>query len=158
MNNTSTLLAAAALAVTGCAALPPAALTLHAAGVQVYECRSADASARPDWAFVAPEADLYDAGGQRVGRHFAGPTWEAADGSRVTATVTARLPARSPDSIPELKLAARSDSAKGAFAGVTAIERVDTVGGAAPHEGCTAATTGTRVRVPYAARYVFFKA
>jgi len=53
-----------------------------AKGVQIYECREGS------WAFVAPEADLYDSpGGQVIGRHYAGPTWAAwrahASGSRI---------------------------------------------------------------------------
>ncbi len=60
------------------------ALTLDARGVQIYECRAvAGDPAKYEWAFKAPEADLFDAQGRKVGRHYAGPTWELADGSKV---------------------------------------------------------------------------
>jgi hypothetical protein len=160
----ATFLLAASLCVAACAdvhdELSPGpservAVVLRAAGAQVYRCRAADAPLRHEWVFVAPDADLYDAAGRRVGRHFAGPTWEAMDGSRVTAKVTGRAPARSEDSIPWLKLAARAER-DGLFGGVTMIQRLDTVGGAPPRDGCTAATVGQQLRVPYAAQYVFF--
>src|SRR5262249_19661944 len=55
--------------------------TLMAEGVQIYECRAkaGDAAARPQWALVAPEATLTDNKGTPVGKHYAGPTWEAND-------------------------------------------------------------------------------
>jgi hypothetical protein len=150
---------ALSLALQGCAesrqALQPrgderVAVVLQAAGVQVYECRGGA------WAFVAPEADLYDGTGRRVGRHFAGPTWESTDGSAVVGGVVARAPAASPDSIPWLLLSAKPRQTVGAFAKVTSIQRVDTVGGAPPSGGCDAANGGSQLRVPYAAQYVFF--
>jgi hypothetical protein len=42
-----------------------------------------------DWAFVAPEAELFDAQRRPVGKHYAGPKWERADGSKVAGTVKA---------------------------------------------------------------------
>ena len=73
--------------------LKPAAasssLRLAARGVQIYECRTApDPYSPAQWTLVAPEAELFDVGGQRVGRHFAGPHWEATDGSRIVSSVT----------------------------------------------------------------------
>src|SRR4051812_1629578 len=108
------LLLAGAAVLAACAQMrtpvdPPAGerqqLMLRAVGVQVYQCRANDKG--HEWTFVAPDADLYTAAGQRAGRHFAGPTWEALDGSRVAATVSARMPAGSPDTIPMLLLAAK---------------------------------------------------
>jgi hypothetical protein len=65
---------------------PPAneslAMIVAAKGVQIYECRAKkDQVAIYEWAFVAPEAGLFDARGNRIGRHYAGPHWEATDGS-----------------------------------------------------------------------------
>ncbi|MBG9389439.1 DUF3455 domain-containing protein [Caenimonas aquaedulcis] len=154
---------ALAVLASGCAQTPPALqpsqaelplLTLQAAGTQQYECRGA--ANGPQWTFVAPEADLYDATGERVGHHFAGPTWELRDGSRVTATVSARHQPKGADSIPWLLLAARHADTPDKLSAVTSIQRLDTVGGAAPAQGCTSATIGAVTRVPYAARYVFF--
>jgi len=162
----SIIVAAAALAVGACAEsrhnLQPSsaekvALTLHAAGVQVYQCRQTrDNPVQHEWGFVGPEANLYDGAGQRAGRHYGGPTWEAADGSKVMATVVGKVPAKSEDSIPWLLLAARPVSMQGTFGHVTSIQRLETVGGAAPTQSCSGQNAGETVRVPYAAQYVFF--
>ena len=66
------------------------AMIVPAKGVQIYECRVKKDQAGYEWAFVAPDADLFDARGNRIGRHYAGPHWEAADGSKVQAALTAR--------------------------------------------------------------------
>jgi hypothetical protein len=58
------------------------AMVVAAKGVQIYECRQVKNQADVyEWAFVAPEAELFDASGKKVGRNSAGPQWEAADGS-----------------------------------------------------------------------------
>src|ERR1700675_4387670 len=59
-------------------------LTAQAKGVQIYICSMDDAdSTRFKWTFVAPEAELFDEAGKKIGTHYAGPTWEALDGSKV---------------------------------------------------------------------------
>src|SRR6266404_2409481 len=64
------------------------ALVAPAKGVQIYECRPRrDQVGAFEWAFVAPEADLFDRRGAKIGRHYAGPHWEASDGSKVLGTV-----------------------------------------------------------------------
>ena len=98
MNYSSLLPAGAALLTAACASTPlvvpdtlrPAtsetlATTVGARGVQIYECR-ARKDGGVEWAFVAPDADLLDAQGTAIGRHGAGPYWQAADGSRVVGT------------------------------------------------------------------------
>jgi len=52
------------------------ALIAAARGVQIYECRARKGEAGYEWVFVAPEAELFDASGNRIGRHYAGPHWE----------------------------------------------------------------------------------
>src|SRR5207249_11774960 len=53
------------------------AIIVFAKGVQIYECRARkDQVGGYEWAFVAPEADLFDARGNRTGRHYAGPQWD----------------------------------------------------------------------------------
>ena len=97
----------------------PAGSTLYlealASGVQIYEC-----SRKPDstyeWAFKAPEATLTARSGQSLGKHYAGPTWEALDGSTAVGEVKAREPAPSPSAIPWLLMAAKSNSGSGTFA------------------------------------------
>ncbi len=129
--------------------------TLAADGVQIYECRAkaGDANAA-EWVFVAPEAQLVDGHGTLVGHHYAGPTWEAGDGSKVVGTVRAKLDAPEAGAIPWLLLATRSTGKPGLFAKVTSIQRVATHGGAMPATGCSPATLGEKARVPYKAEYV----
>ena len=134
-----------------------AVATVPAVGVQIYECRAAkDKPNQFEWAFVAPEADLFDRKGTRLGRHYAGPHWEALDGSRIVASLVERAPAPAADAIPWLLLAARPAGPQGRFSAVTSIQRVNTVGGIAPANGCAQATAGATARVPYSADYVFF--
>jgi hypothetical protein len=164
---------AAALLLAGCAGVPsqkpfvqvPASLmpgdhealvqVVPAKGEQIYECREVkDKPGSYDWSFVAPEAELFDAKGKRIGRHYAGPQWEAADGSKVQGSVKQRSDAPAAGSIPWLLLDAKSVGKEGAFSKVTSIQRVSTVGGVAPPGGCPLA--GYQVRIPYTADYYFF--
>src|SRR5438105_1875383 len=56
----------------------------YAIGVQIYVCtQSATDPTKFSWVFKAPEAVLYDADGNIVGIHYAGPTWETQSGSKV---------------------------------------------------------------------------
>ncbi len=130
---------------------------LAARGVQIYECRAAaDPNSPALWTLVAPEAELFDSQGQRVGHHFAGPHWEADDGSRIVGRVKARAEAPQRGAIAWLLLSASSVGARGRFSGVTQVQRIRTVGGAAPATPCTPGASGGPVRVPYSADYVFF--
>ena len=127
------------------------AMVVPARGVQVYECR-AKAGDKAQWAFVAPDAELFDIRGHRIGVHGAGPFWQAADGSRIVAKVKAK--ADSPaGAIPWLLLESSSTGPEGAFSRVTHIQRVNTTGGNAPARDCHA---GEQARVQYTADYRFF--
>lgn len=128
-----------------------------ARGVQIYECRAkADAPAGAEWAFVAPEAELLDAQGRTVGKHYAGPHWEAMDGSRIKGSVKAKADAPQAGAIPWLLLATQAAGPAGRYAGVTSIQRVQTVGGVAPASGCSTAELGRQTKVPYTADYRLF--
>src|SRR3954468_14887757 len=128
--------------------------TLWADGVQIYECRAKpDGKSAPEWAFVAPDANLADAGGVLVGHHYAGPTWEAGDGSKVVGMVKAKVDSTEPGAIPWLLLETHATGKPGLFARVTSIQRLATKGGAMPVAGCDATTIGKQVRVPYTAQY-----
>ena len=140
---------------------PPAneelAVIVFALGVQTYECRERKEQAGAwEWAFVGPEAELFDQRMTRIGRHYAGPHWEALDGSKVRGSVKASAEATRAHSIPWLLLTAKSVGPDGAFSKVTSIQRVDTAGGVAPGGGCSGASTGMRVGVDYLAYYYFF--
>src|SRR5205809_7020059 len=52
-------------------------MSFDAIGVQIYDCKATG------WVFRAPEATLYNPGGEEAGIHYVGPTWEANDGSSV---------------------------------------------------------------------------
>jgi len=133
------------------------AMIVPAKGVQIYECRAKkDQVGGYEWAFVAPEADLFDARGSRIGRHYAGPHWESTDGSKILGTVKERSDAPVANAIPWLLLAARSVGPEGSFSKVTSIQRVNTVGGVAPRAACSQATAGAPARIDYTADYYFF--
>ena len=128
-----------------------------AKGVQIYECRAKkDHAGAYEWAFVAPEADLFDGHGNRIGRHYAGPHWESSDGSKILGMVKERADAPAADAIPWLLLSAKSVGPAGSFSKVTSIQRVNTAGGVAPKTGCSQATAATPARVEYTADYYFF--
>ena len=132
-------------------------MIVAAKGVQIYECRAKkDPSGDYEWAFVAPEAELFDAAGSRIGKHYAGPTWESNDGSKTVGTVRENAAAPEADSISWLLLAAKSVGPEGAFSKVTNVQRLSTAGGVAPSAGCSKAVAGTRARVNYTADYYFF--
>lgn len=75
-------------------------LQVHAKGDQVYTCKS-DA-AQLTWTLKAPDAQLFDKDGKPFGKHSAGPSWEASDGSRVTGKAVANTLSPDADSIPWL--------------------------------------------------------
>jgi hypothetical protein len=160
---------AAAILAAGCttssiipAKLNPAAnesvtLIVPAKGVQIYECRASKTQPGAyEWAFVAPDAALFDTTGKQIGKHYAGPHWEAADGSKVVAKLVERADAPKAGDIPWLLLGAKSVGPEGDFSKVTSIQRVNTVGGVAPKAGCSQGNAGTPARIPYSADYYFF--
>jgi hypothetical protein len=164
----TTMMAAYAGAEAGIAAIPDAlrppagqvlALEARAAGVQIYECKaSKDDPAQFSWTLKAPEADLKDPSGKPVGKHYAGPTWEASDGSKVMGELVAKSDAPVIGAIPWLLLRAKSTSGSGIFSAIASIQRLQTSGGAAPAKGCDSSQSGKESRVPYSAVYRFYKA
>jgi len=121
--------------------------SLDAAGVQVYECT------KGAWTLKGPEASLVE-NGRQVGRHYAGPTWELDDGSKVKGTKVAgaNVDARS---VPWLLLRGEA-SGSGRLSGVSFVQRVNTNGGQPPEGSCTA--TDKTTPVPYTATYCFYAA
>src|SRR5438093_249712 len=141
----------------------PAGQTLSlvspATGVQIYECGAIKTEpARFEWVFRAPEADLFDVAGKKIGKHYAGPTWESNDGSKVVGDVKARDDGPDVSAIPWLLLSAKSTSGAGALGQTVSVQRVQTVGGNAPVGGCSPAQAGKEARVPYSATYYFYVA
>ncbi|HEV3427069.1 MAG TPA: DUF3455 domain-containing protein [Paraburkholderia sp.] len=141
-------------------ALQPAGVThvvasLKASGVQIYVCRR-DAANQLAWTFQAPQADLYDASGQLVVRHGAGPSWEAPDGSRITGKLLQHTANPDDDSaIPMLLLSSTNAGGPGLLSKVRYVQRLATHGGAAPAQACV--QEGEEGRSPYIAEYVFLE-
>ena len=173
-NPCTTAMASLAAILAGCAAsnvgtnplVPenlrvPAGQTLSlvspATGVQIYECGALKTEPpRFEWVFKAPEAELFDLSGKKIGKHYAGPTWESNDGSKVAGEVKARDDGPAATAIPWLLLAAKSPSGNGVFSRTQSIQRVQTVGGKAPAGGCNQAQVGKEARVGYTATYYFY--
>ena len=156
-------LAASAVGASGAAAqkLPDAVAAkdesvvarVHAEGAQIYNCK-AGANGKLTWEFREPIATLIR-DGKTVGRHYAGPTWEMADGSIVVGKVIGRAPADGNSDIPLLKLEVTEHrGGKGELSEVTAVQRLETIGGVL--EGpCDEA--GEFESQSYAADYIFLK-
>jgi Protein of unknown function (DUF3455) len=127
---------------------------VHAKGDQIYSCKADGAQA--GWTLKAPEARLFDKDGKTFGKHFAGPSWEASDGSLVVGKAAANVASPDADSIPWLLVKVVSHAGDGVLTRVTSIQRINTKGGKAPASGCDAGHAGQEVRVPYSADYLFF--
>jgi len=162
---TPVCLAASMLVLAACTGVPTALKPegrqhaterVAARGVQIYECRALPNAAGTSWVFVAPEAELLDARGNVTGKHYAGPHWEALDGSKIVGAVKARSDAPQAGAIPWLLLSAKSVGGPGRYAGVTSVQRIHTAGGIAPAKACDSGTLGAIERVPYTADYVLF--
>jgi hypothetical protein len=127
-------------------------LTLHAEGVQIYQCKPGPGG-KPTWTLREPIASLMR-DGVTVGRHFAGPTWELADGGRVQGQVAGRAPGATSADAPWLKLDVTGREGGGLLGEATVIQRVHTHGGAL-EGGCE--TPGALRGDAYSADYVFLK-
>ncbi len=95
-------------------------------GVQIYNCKArADDPSKFEWSFKAPEANLTNEHGEKIAKHYAGPTWEANDGSKVVGEKKAETPAPRPGAVPWLLLKAKTNEGTGTFARVNTEARVD---------------------------------
>ena len=134
--------------------------TFFAEGVQKYKARVKAGSVPEtlEWAFVAPQADLFDAINKFVGTHSAGPNWQLTGGADIIfgQAYTPPKTAPSPDanSIDWLLLMVKDGtSPTGLFATVSYIQRIATKGGKAPTT--LPLTINDTVEVPYTAVYRF---
>jgi hypothetical protein len=141
--------------------------SLHAVGTQDYRCTATAGEAGADptfaWVFVAPVADLFNSCGVNVGSHFAvpassppAPEWKyEVDGSSVIGAKVDSAPVAG--SIPELLLKENGHDGTGVFAAVTFVQRLQTVGGAAPAAAsCDLAHVDQVEEVAYSAQYYFY--
>jgi hypothetical protein len=138
----------AAVAVSG----ETTVATVQGVGAQVYECK-AGSDGKLAWSFREPIATLL-ANGKTVGRHYAGPTWEDADGSKIVGKAVGNAPGATADDIPWLKLDVVKHEGGGLLSKVTVVQRLDTHGGALSG-GCDKA--GDFKSVAYSATYVFLR-
>jgi hypothetical protein len=129
----------------------------HGNGDQIYTCDG------KVWA-VAPKAGLFGDNGKVVATHFAGPTWQARDGSTVKATPEVKaFPSDPlvPIAIPWLRLKVTETKAGpdgNQMGGTTYIQRVLTTDGLQPPAAdCNAGVTGKVVPVHYTADHFFWK-
>ncbi len=129
------------------------------AGEITYECRAKkDLADQFDWVFVGPDAKLNDRAGKQIGKYYGPPaTWEASDGSKVTATQLATAPGGN-GNLPLQLVKANPASGAGAMQGVSFIQRLATKGGIAPASVCAQANLGEKQIVQYQADYIFWKA
>ena len=149
------LLPFASLAQTPGATAKPSATEAVGKGVQIYTCKASNGGYA--WSLKAPDARLEDAQGHVIGKHFAGPSWQASDGSTVVAAPLNVSPSPDAGAIAWLVLQAKSHSGSGAMADVQYVVRTRTEGGVAPATGCDASHAGAEVRIPYSAIYLFFR-
>jgi hypothetical protein len=134
-------------------------MTALGAGELAYECKAKAAMpGAHEWVFVGPTAVLYNKTNMSpIGKYYAGPTWEAADGSKATGKQLAVSPSPTAGNIPH-QLVQAMPAEKGAMSGITYIQRMNTKGGVAPADVCDASTLGTKKMVKYEADYLFYKA
>jgi hypothetical protein len=134
-------------------------LVAHADGVQIYSCNATAGGYA--WGLVAPRANLYDDHGKLLGTHFAGPTWQARDGSSVRAQRVGDPVTVDPTAVPWLLLKAVSTTSGpdgDRLTATTFIQRINTVGGLVPAaQTCNATTVGNRYESAYTADYYFWK-
>ncbi len=127
-------------------------------GEVTYACRQkVDQPGSHSWIFVAPSATLFDGNKKPHGNYYGGPTWESSDGSKTTGTQVAIAPTTA-GNLPLQLIKATSTSSAGMFANITYIQRLNTVGGAAPASPCDASNVGQEQKVAYQADYIYYVA
>jgi len=130
-----------------------AVLRLHAQGAQIFRCETQAAGRR--WAYRLPEADLADSAGTVIVRHGVNLSFEHVDGSRLLGEIADHVASPVDNALPWLLINTRSYG-KGALAGITQVQRIDTVGGMPPAT-CDSAQPGQVLRVPFSADFVFYR-
>src|SRR6266699_3143981 len=103
----------------------------HAVGVQSYSCNATPSGFV--WGFVAPHANLYDDHGKLIITHFAGPTWQTMEGSRVVGQLVDFVTV-DPTAIAWLLLSASTTPGPDGdrLVATTFVQRIATTGGLAP--------------------------
>jgi hypothetical protein len=128
-------------------------LRLAAKGAQVFRCERSGSGF--EWRFRQPDAELFDAQGKPIAKHGASFSFEHRDGSRLLGTVEAHDKASTADTLPWLLLSTKSFG-KGAFSGITYVQRLETSGGMPP-PACPAQEENRLLRVEFSAIFVFYR-
>jgi len=149
----------------------------HAVGTQNYVCTPGKSVGQVVWTLFTPEATLFNDSKEQLITHYFSPnpdegnrviraTWED---SRDTSTVWAKANAASTDAAfvnanavawVLLEIVGKQVGPTGGatLTGTTFIQRLNTVGGAAPATDCSLPTDiGNKAFVPYTADYFFFR-
>ena len=127
-------------------------------GVQKYICTASTTGTKfspPVPHVILLEGDRDE--GDLVAIHFAGPTWQALDGSTVVGDIsTVQIaPASDPDGVPWLRLNAKSNGGTGVLSRMAYIQQLYADGGKAPAGGCDQAHIQAEVLVEYSGQYFF---
>ena len=132
-------------------------LRAYGKGVQIYNCPFVEPpKATPHAILLTGDRDE----GDLVAIHFAGPSWQATDGSIVVgdAANAKHVVAPDPDGVDWLLLPAKSTTGNGLFSKVTYIQRLFTDGGKATLAGCNQVQDQSQELVEYSAQYLFYVA
>ncbi len=130
-----------------------AVFSWRAEGQMIFRCAYDDKGFF--WEFVRPEGRLLDDKGRRqaVLQQSFGIT--ARDGSSLSARIIEQGAESSPRNLRTVTFATRT-SGPGMLSGIRLVVRRDAVGGM-PLASCTASQRGHLLRVPFRARYVFYR-
>ncbi len=132
-------------------------LRAYGKGVQIYPCPFVDPpKATPHAILLTDDSDE----GDLVAIHFAGPSWQATDGSIVVGDAAHAVHVVAPDTdgVDWLLLPAKSTTGNGLFSKVTYIQRVFTDGGKPTLAGCNEVPGQTQELIEYSAQYLFYVA
>jgi hypothetical protein len=134
--------------------------TYYAVGFQKYKASPKVTNpAVLEWVFVAPDAELFNVDGKKVGTHGAGPFWRLSAQDSIVAqqfSPARTAPAADPHTIDWLLLKPKAGTnPTGVFDGVDYIQRIATKGGKPPVTPPLRATDS--VSVKYEAVYRFSK-
>ncbi len=142
------------LALIATTAAHAAIIERQAQGVQIYHCTQT--AGLYAWTLKAPEANFPDANGKLPIHHYAGPTWQAADGSTIQGKPVASGKDPASHAIPWLIIQVTTHTGAGLLADTLYVVRSHTAGGIPPATGCDTAHPTAETRIPYTATYTFF--
>jgi hypothetical protein len=131
---------------------------LAADGTQEYTCGASKVDDVTVWAWstAIPVANLYQQDCTLAGTHSAGPRFTGKDGSNILGTRLRSAPAATPNSLTDILMSSVPNGGPvGLLSPVSAIQRLNTKGGAPPATTCSAASP-KRVAVRFTADYYFY--